>query len=109
MPIPIIAVKIIIFSWAVANRDNNNEPAARKSIPRTARGRKLIFSSSRLPNTLAITQPSIIGARVLPASVADVPSTACTNSGINDRLPNIAQPASSPWAEATANSRRPNR
>ena len=54
---------------------------------------------------LAPTQPSIIGVSTLPAAVALVPNTACAKSGMNDVLPNIAQPASSPWLTATAKSR----
>jgi len=48
------------------------------------------------------------GVSVAPAAVAVVPSTAWTNSGTNAMLPNMANPASSPWTLAAANSRSRN-
>ena len=58
---------------------------------------------------LASTHESIIGMIAAPATVALVPSTACTYSGTYEALPNIAQPASTPCAHATANMRSRNR
>lgn len=58
---------------------------------------------------LDATDASIMGVSVAPAAVALVPTTACTYSGTNDALPNIAQPASTPCAQATADMRSRNR
>ena len=42
---------------------------------------------------------------VMPASVALVPSTDCTNNGMNEILPNSAQPERTPCVMDVANSR----
>src|SRR3989440_664774 len=65
-------------------------------------------STSRALSTDIATQPKTNGMSTLPDAVADMPLTACRNSGTNEIAPNIAMPARNPVAAAARTTRLPN-
>src|SRR5688572_16308960 len=57
---------------------------------------------------LAATQPNNNGVIVIPACIAFVPNTDCTNNGVNEIKPYNAQPVNKPCAIVAKNKRSRN-